>query len=188
MFSFIKKALIQARVEDTVLYEYVLEEIELGKIVKGLWAKAMAASEGDEKKVQSLYMQYRAQSIRDALVLTKLEYQELSKEDIFDKITLSSESSIDEESESNEEIIKNQLNYLSTKSFNSGVKYLQDFYRSKGYTKLLLLEKSGKSQKIKLQHESKNYSYIIYTWPNKIQYNNMILSDSNKAYTNLCTL
>lgn len=59
MFNFIKKAAISNRANETILYEYVLDELESGYKVRGLWAKALAISEGNENKATSLYMQYR---------------------------------------------------------------------------------------------------------------------------------
>lgn len=82
MFNFIKKSIIANRAEETILYEYVLDELEDGYKVRGLWAKALAMSEGDENKATSLYMQYRVQNIKDFFVSLKIAYEELSKAQI----------------------------------------------------------------------------------------------------------
>ena len=87
MFNFIKKAIIANRAEETILYEYVLDELEDGYKVRGLWAKALAMSEGDENKATSLYMQYRAQNIKDFFISLKITYDELSKTQIRNKLS-----------------------------------------------------------------------------------------------------
>ena len=86
MFNFIKKAIIANRAEETILYEYVLDELEDGYKVRGLWAKALAMSEGDENKATSLYMQYRVQNIKDFFVSLKIAYEKLSKAQIKNKL------------------------------------------------------------------------------------------------------
>ncbi len=40
-------------------------ELSEGKRRNGLWAKALANSDGNEEKAKSLYIQYRVQSIKD---------------------------------------------------------------------------------------------------------------------------
>lgn len=77
---------IEKRLEDQILYELVLDELEVGIKIKGLWGKAYANSEGDNNKVEPLYMQYRVQSIKDILTAMKIEYEGLSKEKISDYI------------------------------------------------------------------------------------------------------
>ena len=66
MTNYFNKKEISQRAEDELLYEYVMEEMEQEpNFIKGLWAKAMAHSEGNNDKAKSLYMQYRVQSIKD---------------------------------------------------------------------------------------------------------------------------
>lgn len=79
MFNKFRKMGIEKRLEDQILFEYVLEELEEGVKIKGLWAKAYANSEGDSNKVEPLYMQYRVQSIKDIFTAMELAYEELSK-------------------------------------------------------------------------------------------------------------
>ena len=38
----------------------------------GLWAKALANSEGDEKKTKALYIQYRVQAIKDEVEVSAI--------------------------------------------------------------------------------------------------------------------
>ncbi len=40
------------------------QELELGNIQKGLWAKAFADANGDEQRQKALYLRYRADQIR----------------------------------------------------------------------------------------------------------------------------
>jgi hypothetical protein len=87
MFDSIKKALIQNREDDALLYEYVLTEIENEVILKGLWAKAMALSEGNDNKIRPLYMQYRVQSIKDEFTKLNIAYKEMTRDPLFKKIT-----------------------------------------------------------------------------------------------------
>ena len=65
MFDKIKKNIIQGRKNEEWLYEKVLNEVESGNLRRGLYAKALAESGGDEKKAQSLYLKLRVQSIID---------------------------------------------------------------------------------------------------------------------------
>ncbi|MEA2017526.1 MAG: hypothetical protein U9N59_03675 [Campylobacterota bacterium] len=82
MFNMFKKASIANRVEETILYEFVLDEIESGIQIRGLWAKAMANSDGDMNKANSIYMKYRVQDIKDIFTTIKIAYEELSKNEI----------------------------------------------------------------------------------------------------------
>ena len=65
MFNKIKKNIIQSRKNEEWLYEKVLAEVESGNIRRGLYAKALSQSDGDEKKAQSIYLKLRVQSIID---------------------------------------------------------------------------------------------------------------------------
>ena len=87
MTDYFNKKEISQRAEDELLYEYVMEEMEQeSNYIKGLWAKAMAYSEGNNEKAKSLYMQYRVQSIKDDFKLLEIAYNELSKEKLWDTI------------------------------------------------------------------------------------------------------
>ncbi len=77
---------ISDRADDEILYEYVLTEIEQDIKFKGLWAKAYANSEGNESKIEPLYMQYRVQSIKDRLVAMEIAYDQMNKKRLFDFI------------------------------------------------------------------------------------------------------
>ena len=83
MFDYFKKAAISKRADDELLYEYVLNEIEKDIIVKGLWAKALANSAGNDANAKSIYMQYRVQSIKDVFTAQKIAYNELNKPSLY---------------------------------------------------------------------------------------------------------
>ena len=86
MFDKLKKIAIENRTQDEILYEYVLEEIEQGIRTKGLWAKALAHSDGIQSKAEAMYMQYRVQSIKDQFNTLKIAYNEMSRQRLFDYI------------------------------------------------------------------------------------------------------
>ena len=58
---------IEGRDREEIIYASVLEELEKGKKKKGLWAKAIADSEGDKDKIEALYIKYRVQSFEDVM-------------------------------------------------------------------------------------------------------------------------
>ena len=58
-----KKAL--SRLQEEQVYEFILDEIEAGQVRRGLMAKAMTLSNGDESKWQSEYIKLRFQSLID---------------------------------------------------------------------------------------------------------------------------
>lgn len=68
-----------SRLLEEKLYEQVAVEVSQGKIRNGLWTKALANSDGAEKKAKSLYIKYRVQSIIDEASL--LEETHRSKEE-----------------------------------------------------------------------------------------------------------
>jgi len=86
MFNYFKKKAIENRINDEILYEYVIEELEKDIRFKGLWAKAYANSEGNENRVEPLYMQYRVQAIKDTLTSLNILYDELSRQSLFEFI------------------------------------------------------------------------------------------------------
>ena len=86
MFNFARKKIIEKRENDDLLYEYVLTELESEIIIKSLWAKAIALAEGNEKKIEPLYMQYRVQNIKDQFTKLNIAYNDIKKEVLFNKI------------------------------------------------------------------------------------------------------
>ena len=87
MFDYFKKKAIENRANDEILYEYVTEELEQNIKVKGLWAKAYANSDGNDNKIEPLYMQYRVQAIKDVFSSLEIMYNELSRQKLFDFIS-----------------------------------------------------------------------------------------------------
>ena len=63
----VETTLADSRLEEELIYKHILEEMDSGVIRDGLYAKAMANSNGDEAKANSLYMKYRLQSVKDAM-------------------------------------------------------------------------------------------------------------------------
>jgi len=86
MFNYFKKIAISSRTDDELLYEYVLNEIESEVVVKGLWGKAIANSNGSETNAKSIYMKYRVQSIKDIFTAREIAYNELAKPKLFQYI------------------------------------------------------------------------------------------------------
>ncbi|MFI8744202.1 hypothetical protein ACIGKL_03465 [Pseudomonas sp. NPDC077186] len=75
----IKNDAISSRLLDEQIYAQVLSEIENGQRRNGLWAKALAHSDGSNEKAKSLYIKYRADSIRDEIALAA-KYKETEKD------------------------------------------------------------------------------------------------------------
>ncbi|MDA7817238.1 hypothetical protein N9A28_03510 [Sulfurimonas sp.] len=86
MFNFAKKKIIENRENDDLLYEFVLTEIENKIIIKSLWAKAIAISEGIESKIEPLYMQYRVRNIKDQFIKLDIAFNDLKREALYSKI------------------------------------------------------------------------------------------------------
>jgi hypothetical protein len=68
-----------SRKGEEALYRQALNELESGSINKGVFAKALADSSGDEGKAHSLYLKYRTQSILDDKVLHSIRKEEEAK-------------------------------------------------------------------------------------------------------------
>ncbi len=86
MFDYFKKIVISNRTNDEFLYEFVLNEMETGVIIKGLWGKALANSEGNDANAKSIYMKYRVQAIKDVFTSREIAYNELTKPKLFQYI------------------------------------------------------------------------------------------------------
>ena len=66
----------EGRKREEILYEIVTAELEKGYKKKGLLAKARADCSGEEHKVESTYIKYRVQSLKDEIE-TKEENEQL---------------------------------------------------------------------------------------------------------------
>ena len=71
MFDKISHLSAIERLREEKLYEQVLNELSQGKKRDGLWAKALAYSEGSDEKAKALYIKYRVQSIKDELEIAE---------------------------------------------------------------------------------------------------------------------
>lgn len=69
------------RINEEEVYKQALEEIEQKTIRSGIWAKALAKSEGEESKAKALYISYRVQSIKDELEISHLLKKEKEAEE-----------------------------------------------------------------------------------------------------------
>ncbi len=87
MIDYLKKKSIANRANDEILYEFVLNEIENNTVIKGLWGKALANSNGNHSNAESIYLQYRVQSIKDAFTSLEIAYHELTKPKLFQYIS-----------------------------------------------------------------------------------------------------
>ena len=65
LFESLRKRSAAARIIEEQLYEQVVNELASGKRRNGLWAKAIASSNGQDEKAKALYIQYRVQSLKD---------------------------------------------------------------------------------------------------------------------------
>lgn len=61
----LKRLGISSRKEEAALYELVAAEIDDGIIIRGLWLKALAETNGNEQIAKAKYCQLRVQSLRD---------------------------------------------------------------------------------------------------------------------------
>ena len=57
--------IINSEINEYEIYEKIMIEIEEDKKVKSTWAKALAQSDGDDKKAESLYINLRVQHIQE---------------------------------------------------------------------------------------------------------------------------
>ena len=80
--------------EQESYYEEALNEMNSGERRPGIYAKAIADSMGDEKKVDSLYLKYRAQSIMEEakrIESKKIEAERIEAERIAEEERLEAE-------------------------------------------------------------------------------------------------
>jgi hypothetical protein len=71
MFDKFKTSTAIDRLLEEKLYEQVAQELKAGKKREGIWVKAMAKSDGDLNKAESLYIELRVQAIRDEILATQ---------------------------------------------------------------------------------------------------------------------
>tara|TARA_B110000503_G_scaffold139644_1_gene228510 strand:- start:818 stop:1321 length:504 start_codon:yes stop_codon:yes gene_type:complete len=71
-FNEIKKMTIIQRKQESLLFEYVMDEIEKGIRNKGLWGKALVKCEGNEVKASADYINLRVQELKDEIKLNNI--------------------------------------------------------------------------------------------------------------------
>ncbi len=86
IFDKFKTSTAYDRLSEERLYEQVAQELKAGKKREGIWVKAMAKSDGDLNKAESLYIDLRVQAFKDEVNLD-LAQKELNKK-INNKLTL----------------------------------------------------------------------------------------------------
>ena len=154
-----KKKTALIRLSEEKLYAEVMREIKTGKLRDGLWAKAMAESDFDEKKAKAKYVKLRVQSLQDEIrihnsilnksspVRKKVKVDDLEKE-------LREEEEID-----NEEDEIRKLALIITKSSPT---YYERVTSSKDFIKLLggEIDLSGFSKVLfNVTYKGKDYSF-----------------------------
>ncbi len=81
MFEKFKAKLAKSRLLEEKLYQEVLRELNENIIRDGLWAKALADSDGSEEKAKSKYIKLRVQSMKDETeIILAAEREELEKQ------------------------------------------------------------------------------------------------------------
>jgi len=80
LFDKLRRRSAAARLLEEQLYEQVVLELAKGQKRDGLWAKALANSDGLGEKAKALYVQYRVQSIKDEIEITGAVVEEAEKQ------------------------------------------------------------------------------------------------------------
>tara|TARA_B100000989_G_C19452986_1_gene432644 strand:- start:226 stop:672 length:447 start_codon:yes stop_codon:yes gene_type:complete len=88
----------KSRLFEERIYELVSKEIESGQKRVGLWAKALATSDGSEERAKSKYIKLRVQSMKDELELD-MEKQRAFEEHIKEQTVSEEEKRIKKLSE-----------------------------------------------------------------------------------------
>ncbi|MEH6628772.1 MAG: hypothetical protein V7739_20210 [Motiliproteus sp.] len=65
MFKRFKFNSAMSRLGEERLYEIVMDELSSGNMRKGLWAKALAKSNGNHEQAKSKYIEFRVESLKD---------------------------------------------------------------------------------------------------------------------------
>ena len=118
-FSKFKSQKAVDRINEEKIYEAIVKELQQGIRREGLWAKALAKSEGNESKAKSLYIEFRAQSITDEIELAK----QAAIADA-EKARIKSEEIRARKASSPEEI--ERIKRLKKAAKNAGAKYIPD--------------------------------------------------------------
>ena len=142
-----KKEAVEFRIFEEKVYELVAAEIESGDRRTGLWARALANSDGDEVKASGLYIKYRAQSLLDEAVLEM---------DVLEKVVDGQEVEVEEKGGQEPSEIKND---------SEKVEIAKEILREKGYKisdrykHWLVFEPLGGRHKVSTAEELLQYAY-----------------------------
>ena len=86
------------RLSEIELYELVAEEIANNQQSKGLWAKAIADTEGELEKAKALYIKLRVQMIKDEWAYAdKVQAEEAERRRRTDEVAVAAEMARREE-------------------------------------------------------------------------------------------
>jgi hypothetical protein len=69
------------RLREESFYELALSELEDGEVRKGIWAKSLVSSEGDEEKARAIYIKLRVESLFDEMVVLEAELEKIANAD-----------------------------------------------------------------------------------------------------------
>ena len=102
--------------EQESYYEEALNEMNSGDRRPGIYAKAIADSLGDEKKVDSLYLKYRAQSLMEEaeriaaekIAAERIEAERIAEEERLEAERIAEEERLEAERKAEEERIWNE--------------------------------------------------------------------------------
>ena len=79
IFEKIKLDSPASRLSDDELFEKAYDELQNNELIKGVWARALSNSDGNEKKAEALYLKLRVQQIKDEMHENKKRQNENQK-------------------------------------------------------------------------------------------------------------
>jgi hypothetical protein len=128
------------------IYEKIMLEIEENKKVKSTWAKALAQSDGDDKKADSLYINLRVTQIKEEQQLEFVRIKEEEQKELEYRLT-------DEGKQKS--IIDNHKKQILNNDFNELKLYIINFYSTLEY-----FTKINNNNSLMLKHNDFKDSYI----------------------------
>ncbi len=154
-----KKKTALIRLSEEKLYAEVMREIKTGKLRDGLWAKAMAESDFDEKKAKAKYVKLRVQSLQDEI---RIHNSILNKSNpVRKKVKV---DDLEKELREEEEIVneEDEIRKLALIISKSSPTYYERVTSSKDFIKLLggEIDLSGFSKVLfNVTYKGKDYSF-----------------------------
>ena len=120
-----------SRLIEEQYYEAVVDELQQGIKRSGLWAKALAKSNGDEGKAKALYISYRVQSIKDEMKLSDaMREQEIKAEKLRKQAKIERRKQVEAERAIKEEEAKKKQEIKEQIEIDSSISNLHE----RGYT------------------------------------------------------